>query len=67
MEGMAVDYKPLETELLKNAVISFLLIKTLTRILVVPDNIISRNLTMNSTSKVSRFIYENEDHFMQLK
>ncbi len=64
---LAIDYNLFETEFLKNPDISFLIIKSLTKKLKALDKIISQNLTMDSASKVARFIFENEDHFMELK
>lgn len=64
---LAIDYNLFEAEFLRNPDISFLIIKSLTRKLRTLDKIISQNLTMDSTSKVAKFIYENEDHFMELK
>ncbi len=64
---LTIGYELFEREFLKNPDISFSIIKSLTRKLMALDTVISHNLTMTSTSKVARFIYENENLFLQLK
>jgi len=64
---ITVDYKIFEEEFLKNPDISFSIIKSLTKKLRFLDSVISQNLTMDSTGRVAKFIYENEPLFLQLK
>jgi len=64
---ITVDYKIFEEEFLKNPDISFSIIKSLTKKLRYLDSVISHNLTMDSSGRVAKFIYENEPLFLQLK
>ncbi|MBE9504999.1 MAG: Crp/Fnr family transcriptional regulator [Proteobacteria bacterium] len=66
-KAISIDYKIFEKEFLKNPDISFSIIKSLTKKLRTLDNVISQNLTMDSTSRVAKFIYESEHLFAQLK
>jgi len=66
-ETISIDYKIFEKEFLKNPEISFSIIKSLTKKLRALDKVISRNLTMDATSRVAKFIFENEHLFAQLK
>lgn len=64
---LAIDYASFEGEFLKNPDISFLIIKSLAKKLMVLNKVISHGLTMTSAGKVARFIYENERLFLELK
>ena len=64
---IAIDYEVFEREFLKNPNISFSIIKSLTKKLRTLDNVISQNLTMDSTARVAKFICENKRLFAQLK
>lgn len=64
---IAIDYEAFEKEFLKNPDISFSIIKSLAKKLRNLDNVISQNLTMDSTARVAKFIYENEALFEQLR
>lgn len=64
---ITIDYKIFEEEFLRNPDISFSIIKSLTKKLRYLDLVISQNLTMDSTGRVAKFIYENEPLFLQLK
>lgn len=66
-KALSVDYKIFEKEFLKNPEISFSIIRSLTKKLMRLDKVISQNLTMDSTSRVAKFISENEHLFAQLK
>lgn len=64
---LRIEYDAFEMEFLKDPEISFSMIKSLTRKLKALNTVISQNLTMTSTSKVARFIYDNEALFTELK
>ena len=64
---ISIDYDTFEREFLKNPDISFSIIKSLAKKLRTLDKVISQNLTMDSTSRVAKFIYENGALFDQLK
>jgi CRP/FNR family transcriptional regulator len=64
---LAIDYELFEREFLKDPNISFSIIKSLSRKLLLLNRVISHGLTMTSVGKVARFIYENEELFLQLK
>ncbi len=64
---LTIDYELFEREFLKNPEVSFSIIRSLTRKLMTLDNVISHNLTMSSTAKVAKFIFDNEDLFGKLK
>lgn len=64
---LVIKYDIFEREFLKAPDIAFSIIKSLTRKLVTLNTVISNNLTMTSTCKVARFIYDNEGLFRGLK
>lgn len=68
-DGMviSIDYKAFESDFLMNPEISISIIKSLTHKIKALDKVITHNLTMDSTARVAKFIYENEDLFMTLK
>lgn len=63
----AVDFKIFEEEFLRNPDISMAIIRSLSRKLRDLEGVISRNLTMDATSRVAKFLYENEGLFLQLR
>jgi CRP/FNR family transcriptional regulator len=64
---IAVDFKIFEKEFLRNPDVSLAIIRSLTWKLRDLEGVISRNLTMDATSRVAKFLYENEGAFLQLK
>ena len=64
---IAVNFAAFEQEFLKNPDILMSIIKSLTKKLKSLEEVISRSLTMDSTSRVAKFIYENENQFLELK
>jgi CRP/FNR family transcriptional regulator len=64
---IAIGYGPFERDFLKNPEIAFSIIKSLTRKMITLNTVISHNLTMTATSKVARFIHDNERLFQGLK
>lgn len=64
---IAIDYAAFEKEFLKNPEIAMMLIKSLNLKIKKLESTISRNLAMDSTSRVAKFIYENEMLFLDLK
>jgi len=63
---IVIDYALFEEEFLKNPDVSLMIIKSLSKKLKNLDNVISHTLTMDSSARVARFIYENEELFRQL-
>lgn len=66
-EAITINGDIFEKEFLKNPDVSLSIIRSLSRKLRNLHSVISRNLTMDSTSRVAKFIYENEEIFLQLK
>jgi len=64
---LAIDYKIFEAEFLKDPDISFSIIRSLSKKLRALDRVITQNLTMDSTSRIATFIYENEKLFLEVK
>ena len=64
---ISVDYTTFEKEFLKNPDISLSIIKSLTHKIKALDNVITRNLTLDSTGRAAKFIYENEALASKLK
>ena len=64
---ISLDFHLFEKEFLKNPDVSLSMIKSLTSKLRYLETIISRNLTMDATARVAKFIYENENLLPQLK
>lgn len=63
---LEIDYKLFEKEFLRNPDISLKIIESLSSKIKVLQNLITTNLTMDTLSRVSKFIYENETHIDEL-
>jgi len=64
---LKIDYKKFEKELLYNPSIAPIILKSVANKVVVLEKIISENLTMNATQRIAKFIYENENSFLNKK
>ncbi len=62
-----IDYPVFEKEFLKNPAVSFEIIKSLSYKLKNLENIITSQLTLDSTSRVAKFIYENGEEYQNVK
>jgi CRP/FNR family transcriptional regulator len=63
---LEIDYELFEKEFLRNPDISFKIIESLSKKVKALQNIITTNLTMDTFSRVCKFIYENENHIDEL-
>jgi len=64
---IVVNFTAFEKEFLNNPDVLLSIVKSLTKKLKGLEEVISRSLTMDSTSRVAKFIYENDDLFLELK
>lgn len=64
---LVVNFKIFEQEFFKNHDVLLSIIKSLTKKLKGLEEVIARGLTMDSTSRVAKFIYENENLFLELR
>ena len=62
-----IEYPIFEKEFLKNPAVSFEIIKSLSHKLKNLENIITSQLTLDSTSRVAKFLYENGDEYQNVK
>ncbi|MBN2781659.1 MAG: Crp/Fnr family transcriptional regulator [Campylobacterales bacterium] len=65
-EILEIDYDLFEKEFLRNPDISMKIIESLSKKIQALQNIITTNLTMDTFSKICKFIYENENHIDEL-
>jgi len=63
---LEIDYELFENEFLRNPDISFKIIESLSKKVRALQNVITTNLTMDTFSRVCKFIYENETHIHEL-
>lgn len=63
---LEIDYKLFEKDFLRNPDISFKIIQSLSKKVKALQDVISTNLTMNTFSRLCKFIYENENHIQEL-
>ena len=63
---LEIDYDIFEKEFLRNPDISLKIIESLSKKVKSLQNIITTNLTMDTFSRVCKFIYENEAHIHEL-
>jgi CRP-like cAMP-binding protein len=66
-EVLEINYEIFERDFLYNPSISFKIIKSLSKKIKQLEKVINQNLIMDSTSRVAKFIYENEELFVNLK
>jgi CRP/FNR family transcriptional regulator len=63
---LEIDYVLFEKDFLRNPDISFKIIQSLSKKVKALQNVITTNLTMNTFSRICKFIYENENHIDEL-
>lgn len=63
---LEIDYALFEKDFLRNPDISFKIIQSLSKKVKALQNVITTNLTMNTFSRVCKFIYDNENHINEL-
>lgn len=63
---LEIDYASFEKDFLRNPEISFKIIESLSKKVKALQNVITTNLTMNTFSRVCKFIYDNEKHINEL-
>jgi len=63
---LEIDYDIFENEFLRNPNISLKIIESLSKKVKSLQNVITTNLTMDTFSRVCKFIYENETHIHEL-
>lgn len=63
---LEIDYALFEKDFLRNPEISFKIIQSLSKKVKALQNVITTNLTMNTFSRVCKFIYDNEKHINEL-
>lgn len=63
---LEIDYALFEKNFLRNPDISFKIIRSLSKKVKMLQNVITTNLTMDTFSRVCKFIYENENHIHEL-
>ncbi|HCZ17956.1 Crp/Fnr family transcriptional regulator [Wolinella succinogenes] len=60
-EILAIDYAIFERDFLKNGDMAFYIIKSLTRKIKALEEVITSNLTMDTTSRVAKFFYDKSE------
>ena len=63
---LEIDYALFEKDYLRNPDISFKIIQSLSKKIKALQNVITTNLTMDTFSRICKFIYENENHIHEL-
>lgn len=66
-EVLLIDYKKFKEEFLLKPDIAMFFIKSLTKKIKVLQNFIDYNISLNSTAKIAKFLYENENLLPSLK
>ena len=64
---LVINYTKFEERLLFHPTIAPMVLKSISNKVLVLEKLISENLTMNATQRVAKFIYENEDLFLNQK
>ncbi len=64
---ISIDYAAFENDFLLNPEISLSIIKSLTHKIKALDKVITQNLTMDSTARAAKFIYDNDTLLLKLK
>ncbi|MEN8727337.1 MAG: Crp/Fnr family transcriptional regulator [Sulfurovum sp.] len=63
---LEIDYALFEKDFLRNPEISLKIIQSLSKKVKALQNVITTNLTMDTFSRICKFIYENENHINEL-
>jgi len=64
---VSIDYRAFENDFLLNPKISLSIIKSLAHKIKTLDKVITQSLTMDSTARVAKFIYDNDTLFSKLR
>jgi CRP/FNR family transcriptional regulator len=64
---LQIDYSQFESQFLKNPEICFSIVQSLLAKIKVIENAFSENFILDATSRVAKFLYEDEELFNQLK
>lgn len=69
MDGsvIKIDYARFERDFLKNSAVSMGIIKSLSQKVKYLENVITEQLTLDSTSRVAKFLYENGENYQDVK
>lgn len=62
-----IDYALFERDFLKNPAVSMGIIKSLSQKVKFLENVITDQLTLDSTSRVAKFLYENGENYQEVK
>lgn len=62
-----IDYERFERDFLKNPAVSMGIIKSLSQKVKFLENVITDQLTLDSTSRVAKFLYENGENYQEVK
>ena len=65
--AIKIDYELFEERFIKNPAVSFGIIKSLSQKVKYLENIITEQLTLNSMSRVAKFLYENGENYQGVK
>jgi CRP/FNR family transcriptional regulator len=66
-EFILIDYKKFEEIFFKDPLISIQIIKSLTKKIKSLENTIDSNLVLDATSRVAKYIYQNNEEFKKIK
>jgi len=64
---LEIDYEIFERDFLKDTAIAFKIIQSLSQKLKYLENVITTHLTLDSTSRVAKFLYENQNSSRNIK
>lgn len=64
---LQIDYQQFEQNFLHHPRIAPFIIKSMASKVLVLEKLISENLTMNATQRIAKFIFENENFFLEQK
>ncbi len=65
--AIKIDYNQFEEKFIKNPAVSFGIIKSLSQKVKFLENVITEQLTLNSMSRVAKFLYENGEEYQGVK
>ena len=64
---LLINYKEFEHNLLYHPSIASIIIESISKKVLTLEKIISENMTMDATQRIAKFIYENEEEFLNKK
>jgi CRP/FNR family transcriptional regulator len=65
--AIEINYTVFEDEFIRNPKISFEIVKSLSQKIKFLENIITTHMTLDSTSRIAKFLYENETVYRETK